>query len=358
MFGSVKFDGKPVELRDYQVELGNRALREMRGIVKAPTGSGKTILFSAVVKALSGCTPTLILFRNRSLVNQTYRTFQALNIPNVGRVHMDYFEPNIITCSTIQSIHHLEPLIPKIKALIIDECHEYTSNKSVRTIRIFKNTPMVLGFSATPLDRGDKVRKYTLKSLIGPILGEISTKELQDRNILSQSNIHIIPIVEPKIPYALFDEAYVRGIVENKVRNEQIKRIVGRHKKGKILILVEKLDHGENLWKLLPKALWVHGSTDEEERDRAVSYLRDRRRKHAIVIASRIWAQGMDIPEIDVLINASGGKSERGAIQKLGRGLRKAKEKEYLDLSVRRFKSHFLQSKQKACYEDRRLNVQ
>lgn len=317
-------------LRDYQVELGNSALRQRRGIIKSPTGSGKTTVFLSIVKALSEGVPTMVLFRSRTLVNQTYKEFNTLGIENVGRVHMDFFEPDIITCSTIQSIHHLEPLIPKVKAVILDECHEYTSNKSVRTVRSFENAAMILGFSATPFDRKDKVQRYTLKSLIGPILGEISTGELQGRNILAQSKIHIVPIVEPKRQHALFDEAYGRCIVENDHRNEMIAKITEKHHGSKILILVEKIEHGDNLKRLIPDALWVHGSTATEERDQAAEFLRSSE-EGGVVIASRIWAQGVDIPQIEVLINASAGKSERSTIQKLGRGLRIADGKDYLE---------------------------
>lgn len=325
------FTDKGKSLRDYQVELGNKALKEGRGIIKAATGAGKTVLFTAIVRSLAERTPTMILFRSRTLVNQTYKTFMDLGVPNVGRVHMDFFEPNIITCSTIQSINHLAPLIPKVKALILDECHEYGSNLSVRTLRMFENAGLVLGFSATPFDRKDKVQKYTLKGLIGPVLGEVQTKELQERNILAESRIKVIPIVEPKIPHALFDEAYERGIVSNEKRNQTIVDLVSSHKEGKILILVEKIEHGETLNRMIKKSYWVYGETPEKEREVAAKALQNKKRKKVVVVASRVWAQGVDIPNIDVLINASGGKSERSAIQKLGRGLRKAEGKEYLD---------------------------
>jgi superfamily II DNA or RNA helicase len=41
-----------------------------------------------------------------------------------------------------------------------------------------------------------------------------------------------------------------------------------------------------------------------------------------VVIADAVWKEGVDIPTLGAIINASGGKSEINTIQTLGRGLR------------------------------------
>jgi len=53
--------------------------------------------------------------------------------------------------------------------------------------------------------------------------------------------------------------------------------------------------------------------------------LRDGSQK--VVIATTLADEGLDIPGLDVLILAGGGKSETRALQRIGRALRKTEEK-------------------------------
>jgi superfamily II DNA or RNA helicase len=54
--------------------------------VKCATGGGKTVIFTAIIKALGADTPTVCLFRTKTLVDQTYGVLQRFGIPNIGRV--------------------------------------------------------------------------------------------------------------------------------------------------------------------------------------------------------------------------------------------------------------------------------
>jgi superfamily II DNA or RNA helicase len=89
------------------------------------------LIFTALLKALQNKYPAVILMRNKSLVDQTYKVFKENDLPNVGRVNMDYHEPNDITCATIQSLHKISDLIPRTKVLIVDEVHEFSSKKTI-----------------------------------------------------------------------------------------------------------------------------------------------------------------------------------------------------------------------------------
>jgi len=75
-----------------------------------------------MVKAFNNKYSTVILMRNRSLVEQTYKAFESFGIENVGRITGDYKEPNLITIGTVQSLHNF-PNVAKTKALIVDEVH-------------------------------------------------------------------------------------------------------------------------------------------------------------------------------------------------------------------------------------------
>jgi len=104
----------------------------------------------------------------------------------------------------------------------------------------------------------------------------------------------------------------------NDIRNNKIAEIAKKNKR--VLILFNKIKHGEELLKRLPNAILVHGSNSKDERDDAEKYLKEN--EDAIVIASKIWAKGKNIPEIENYINAGGGVSEIEQIQKMGRAVR------------------------------------
>jgi len=321
-----------IELYDYQVDLANICLYQKRGIVKAPTASGKTILFTSILKALSKQIPTICLFRNKSLVDQTYETFKKFNIENIGRVHGEVFEPALITCCTIQSLHKLADLVPHVKALIIDECHEFVSTQSVRTIKKFKNTVIRLGFSATPFKQNNPVHNYKLKSWIGPLLCDIPTLELQENGILSESIAHFYKISQQdgdaeEYPWPLCEDA---GIVYNKCLNEKIVEIIQSIPEGRIMILVRRIPHGDNLHVLMPDAHWIRGQDNSDTRNYVLGQLRESKEKKVVAICSSICNVGVNV-FIHHLINAAGGKEPNLTIQKMGRGLRKAEDKDHLE---------------------------
>lgn len=92
------FLGSDMELYDYQVDLTNSLIKHRRGVVLAPTGSGKTNIMIAILKALPENCPTLVLANKTSLVQQNYEEIAKWGFKNVGRLYGKYKEPNVITC--------------------------------------------------------------------------------------------------------------------------------------------------------------------------------------------------------------------------------------------------------------------
>jgi hypothetical protein len=88
---------------------------------------------------------------------QTFTAFINRGIVNVGVVHGDHFEPAHVTICTAGSIEKLNYLIPEIKAVIIDEVHQFSSSASVKMMKRFDKAVMKLGFSATPWKDDDEV---------------------------------------------------------------------------------------------------------------------------------------------------------------------------------------------------------
>ena len=335
-----KKNGKPILLEDYQVDLTNQALKYLRGVIFAPTASGKSLVMSAIVKCINPNTPALILSNRKSVVQQNYEEMVEMGVKNIGILHSDQKEPNIITCACVQSLHKLEKLLPKIKVLIVDEIHEMTSKVPVSFYKKLKGCGMRIAVSATPFKHGgkDKSHKYLVKGHFGPVLkiqsdsaekGILVTKKLQGKGRLSEANCIFYPITEPELPYAIYMDAVDRGIANNLYFNQIIKRLAYKQQ-GRTLILVERLQHGDLLKSLIPDSLWVQGKDDLATRKEVITKLK-KSKENVIAIATQgIFNTGVDF-RVHQLINAAGGKAEHVIIQRFGRGLRAADDKVVLN---------------------------
>jgi len=99
------------------------------------------------------------------------------------------------------------------------------------------------------------------------------------------------------------------------------------------VVMIKEIAHGEILSEILAKEvfllhLFIHGSTPIERRTEILKDFQDGLVN--ILITSVILDQGIDIPNIDVLILAGGGASKIKSLQRIGRGLRINEGKENL----------------------------
>ncbi|KAN0028625.1 hypothetical protein ACTFIV_010471 [Dictyostelium citrinum] len=323
-----------VTLYDFQVDTVNFALSNHRGIIKCATGGGKTLILAAFIKALGPDVPIVILVSKRSLVTQIYKVLKELNICKAGRNSSDFSEVGMITISTVRSAHKIPEHVKNCKVLIVDEVHEFSGPFAEKVFKLFENAYCRLGFSATPFKNEDPVHNHILTSNFGTLLCDITTKELTKINILSGAIIHFYPINAPIIKFekgSHFQNMENELISQNQYLNESIVKIVDKIESGRIMILVKRISHGDELFKLLPNAYWIKGEDDQETREHVIKKLRESNpNKKVVAIFSSIGNVGIDV-KIHHLINACGGKDPNTTIQKLGRGLRKADDKTHLD---------------------------
>lgn len=323
-----------VTLYDYQVDVANMGLETKRGVIKCATGGGKTMIFTAILKAFQGRYPAMMICRNKTVVNQTYEALRAQGVENVGRVHMDYTDPNLITCVTSQSLLKLEALIPRTKILLIDEVHEWASKHSQKHLKLFTNATYRLGFSATPWNE-DPVHDFKIKSFLGPQLCDIGIEYLRDQHILSSCHAHFYRVAIPKLANTQSQEPTFfdfenAGIVENENLQKKIAEIVNNIPTGRILILVRRLPHGDRLKELMPDAHWIRGEDNAKTREYVLQQLRHSEHPKVVAIMSAIGFYGLNVL-CHHLINACGGKDPNLLIQKVGRGLRKGIDKDHLE---------------------------
>jgi len=331
-------DGEsPVELRDYQVELINQVIKHRRGIIFAPTSAGKSLIMLGIIKTLKPDTPVLVLQNRLSLAQQNYDELVRLKFPNVGNVWGGSIKPNVITVASVQSVAKIEKLLPKIKVLIVDEIHDMMSRLPKAVYRRLKSADVRVAVSATPFKFGgkDNVQKFSVRGYFGPIFkvksaaeGILTTSELQSRGILSSSKCIFYPIREPQIPHDIYIDAVTRGIAENFYFHKIVSGLA-KKQKGRTLILVDRIAHGDILNNLIPDSLWIQGKDDAETRKSVIKELQ--KSEQCVAIATQqIFNTGINV-YIHNLINAAGGQADHQIIQRMGRGLRTADDKEILN---------------------------
>lgn len=325
---------KEILLHDYQAEFTNKILKHKRGVVQAPTGAGKTFIMISILKCIPPDCPTLILANRKSLCDQNFKAIDKWQFPNIGRLYDKYNSPNIITCASVQSLHKMEKMLPKIKVLIVDEIHDMMSKKPRQFYNKMKDCSVRVAVSATPFKFGgrDKSQKFAVKGYFGPVMNPknktLTTKELQERNILSKTNINFYEVTEPSIPYHLYADAIADGIANNWKFHHLVKNITSKLT-GRTLIFVERIAHGDMLQSIMPNAIWVQGKDDMETRNEVIKRLQSD--ENALAIATQgIFNAGVDF-FVHNLINAAGGKADHQIIQRMGRGLRPAEDKDILN---------------------------
>lgn len=320
---------------DYQQKLIEQGLDKMRGIIKSPTGSGKTLIMAGLIKALSG-RKMVILFNAKQLLKQTYDFLtETCGMDNIGLCSGEGYIYGDIMLSTVQSIEKLlDTHLKEAEVLMVDECHEFANGKTtLAAIRSFPKALYRFGFTATP--PREPVPLYNLEGALGAVQEVVDTATLINSGKLTKPIIQLV-----NRPYTAsgsdedlgYLDVYEEYIVQNDSRNKIIEEIVNdikkRNKRARILVLTKSLDHGRALEELCGRnCTFLEGRNSVGERYNAISRFRGCT-ESSVLIGTKILQTGINIEEITHFINARGMKSEIATLQALGRALRRHKTKD------------------------------
>jgi superfamily II DNA or RNA helicase len=301
-----------------------------RGIVRLSTRSGKSVIAIAAAQKLGK--KTLFVVHTKSLLAQTFKEFQEKLGGNIGLIGAGGWDEGDITVATIQSLvaalkkGNAKDFLESIEYVVFDEVHH--SSRSYQAVSMFlPNARWRLGLSATACI-SSKQNAMDSQALTGSIIYEIGMETLVEEGRIAKPKVFFVDIPYSKkgIKWTDWLDIYSKGIVTHSERNLLVAIISLRLvKRGKsVLILVEAVDHGRILQEILePKARvqFISGSSELDERLRAQNDLEQGVAE--ILITTRIFAEGQDIPFLDAVIIAAGGKSPIQLFQRYGRSLTK-----------------------------------
>jgi superfamily II DNA or RNA helicase len=335
--------GEPIVLRDYQVTAINDCVANLQGISIAPTSAGKTLITASLSKIAEKYGRTIVIVPNKNLVQQTEEDYRNIGL-DVGVLYGDRKEYNRThTICTWQSLNvldkkskdaldedQLEVFLDNLVAVICDEVHMVNNTGVLHTLltTTFAGVPIRWGLTGTIPE--EEYRQVSLHSAIGPIIGRLTAKELQDAGHLAQCHVNVLHTQETMV-YNNYQEE-LKYLVTNKERLAWIAKTVEKiSKTGNTLVLIDRIETGQILSELMPDAIFISGkmkATKRKEHYKEINF-----DNNAVMIATYgTTSTGISINRIFNLVLVEPGKSFVRVIQSIGRGLRKADDKESVQI--------------------------
>lgn len=322
-----------VKLRPYQVNAVNVALEATSGFIIAGTGAGKTLICAALADVMSANElRTLVIVPSSDLVDQTCGTFTMCNI-DVGTYSGSKKDlSHAVVIATWQALQNNPAVVEDFHCIIVDEAHG-ASAKVVGDLINNHGKNCAFRFGCTGTFPKPKIDQMTLRGAIGEILVEIPAHWLIEQGYLARLEIEPVEIqenVEEEFPDYGAERSFIN---KNADRLDFIADLViaRAEQYGNTLVLVNSIKQGKALQKLIKDSVFLEGATENEVR--AEWYHMFEQSDDLIVIATfGIASQGISIDRVfcEVLVDA--GKGFIRAIQSIGRGLRKGRDKESVHL--------------------------
>jgi len=336
-----RFAGKPIRLRDDQVEVINNFLETPQALQEVATGAGKTIMTATLSKICEKYGRTMIIVPNKSLVEQTEEDYINVGL-DVGVYYGDRKELNKThTICTWQSLNILDKkshdtelltlaeFTEGVAAIIIDEVHQAKAEvlKKLLTVN-FANSPIRWGLTGTVPK--EKFEYESIRCSIGEVIHRVTANQLQEKGILAQCHVNITQVTDVKEFRSYADE--YKYLVTDPDRIKWLsKRINEIALTGNTLVLVNRIDSGKMLIDFIPEAVFVSGSV--KTKDRKEEYDEIKTSDNKIIVATYgVAAVGINIPRIFNLVLLEPGKSFVRVIQSIGRGIRKAEDKDFVQI--------------------------
>lgn len=359
--------GEPMKLRDYQVEIINNFLANPQCLQEVATGAGKTVMTAALSDAVTAYGRSIVIVPNKSLVTQTEKDYINMGL-DVGVYFGDRKEwGRQHTICTWQSLNVLlkntkngtteddctiGEFIEGVVCVIVDEVHMAKAD-ALKTLLTGVMSRIPIRWGLTGTIPKEKFESVALLVSLGPVISKLSASELQSQGVLAQCHVNIVQL-EDHAEFSNY-QSELKYLLEEPDRLKTIADLVRQvNLTGNTLVLVDRIAAGQALVDQLKDAVFVSGAT--KAKDRQDEYDEVAVADGKIIVATYgVAAVGINIPRIFNLVLIEPGKSFVRVIQSIGRGIRKAEDKDFVQIwdvtSTCRFAKRHL-TKRKAYYKE------
>lgn len=335
-------EGQPVTLRDYQVDIINKFLETPHCLQEIATGAGKTLVTAALSSKVETYGRSIVIVPNKDLVRQTYDDYVNLGLDvgvyygdkkDIGKTH------TICTWQSLNSIKKrfknmesdlsLQDFAEDVVCVIVDEVHQAKADvlKELLT-KDFAHIPLRWGLTGTiPKAEHEQV---SLKACLGEVVHKLAASELQEAGVLSNCHVNVLQL-EETVEYTNY-QSELTYLTSDKKRMEYISKLLESiADSGNTLILVDRLKAGNMIVDNVPGASFVSGSMKTTTRKDHYDEI-NTENNHILVATYGVAAVGINIPRIFNLVLLEPGKSFVRVIQSIGRGVRKAQDKDFVQI--------------------------
>lgn len=348
-----------IELRPYQLEavaaITKKGWQRGRGLIKMPIRSGKTKTAARVIFELG--VKTLFIVPSAMLLHQSAASLQeSLGVP-VGAIGDSEWTEREVTVATIQTLARArgtaryKALLRAYDCVVWDEAHHLRGDEWHAVMMGF-DAPYKIGLSATVYLNSERETErgvIWLKACCGGIRVDVSTSKLIEEGYLMRPSIELHRIREPDLRAYRWSKTLADlAVYENETRNKMVVALARQqidagmnvlivsNRKNQIQWLSEELD-GHDV-----KHRVITGDDRTEARaDKVSDFVSGRVR----VLLGTVFGEGVDIPSIECVINAEGGRDVKATVQRMrnltpSAGKTKAVFIDFIDLTNGYFAEH------------------
>jgi len=312
--------GEPIMLRDYQVDIVNNFLTNPQCLQEVATGAGKTIMTAALSHAVTPYGRSIVIVPNKSLVTQTERDYINMGLDvgvffgdrkEFGRMHTicTWQSLNVLLKNTKNQSAEITigEFLEGVVCVIVDEVHMAKAD-ALKTLLtgVMAQVPIRWGLTGT-IPKED-FEFQAIHVSLGPVVSRLAAAELQDKGVLAQCHVNIVQLVD-HVEYNNY-QSELKYLLEESGRLDTMASLIRQvNETGNTLVLVDRIKDRQDEYDEVAEA------TDK-----------------IIVATYGVAAVGINIPRIFNLVLVEPGKSFVRVIQSIGRGIRKAEDKDHVQI--------------------------
>lgn len=324
-----------IEYRDYQEEgidkllnntltIGGITVPFRQGIHNLGTNAGKTLIAYLLHQKVEG--NTLLLISSRETYRDLVRGLSAhmeVGEINASKINIKPF--TICMSKTLQNRcedkKFLKMLNESTTKLIVDEGHEAGGKNYSKLLKKLSYPQIRLVMSGTPFDHSDQCLALNVLAAAGEELIKVTKKQLMDRGISLKAKVTIYKHC-PDVGMLGKDYRQIMetGLLFSESRVQLYKDYIDQNPDKFILISVKESKSGQFIYERLQREGLEVVHASDKDRDEKVD--RFRTGDTQVLISTMMIKQGVNMPLINTIIFAFGGKDKLTMNQVGGRGER------------------------------------
>jgi superfamily II DNA or RNA helicase len=336
----------PHDLRPYQNEAVYEIVGNDAGVVELPTGTGKTVTALNAIHAVGR--KSIVFVHTRELLYQWADEIRDMLGVEPGMIGDDLWHEGdgCVTVAIMQSLVSKgvtgaegdDPLNPAEYGMAVyDECHRTSVADTMHKVGQLFPSARRVGLSATPWRRNEP-EEIWIEGAIGPVIYSREAEYFVREGYLACPRFESIEHDGPERGNEEYHEAYRTCIEESDARNGAIaKRAVElAHVGRQTIVNVNRIDQASYIVEAIeerdPDVDAAAVTSDTPDRDEQLDAFGD---GEIDVVVSTLLKEGVDLPDVNAIILAHGGKSATEVVQTIGRALRPSNGEDALIVDVR-----------------------